>query len=875
MRDLPAGTVTFLFSDIEGSTRLLGELGAELYAEALAGHRRLMREAFTAHGGVEVDTEGDAFFVAFPDAAGALAAAGDAQAALAGGPVRVRMGVHTGTPLVTAEGYVGIDVHRGARVMSAGHGGQVLISEATCEQLDGAVALTDLGLHRLKDLSEPQRLWQLGATEFPPLKTLYQTNLPLQPTPLVGREAELAELLELSAGSRLVTLTGAGGSGKTRLALQASAELVDGFKDGVWWVSLGALRDPALVEPTIAQTVGAKNGLVEHMRSRRTLLLLDNFEQLLGAATVVADLLREAPGLQVLATSRERLRVAGEQEYPVPPMVPDEALALFAARARELTSDFVPDETVGEICRRLDGLPLAVELAAARIKVLRPEQILARLGRSLDLLTAGARDAPERQQTLRATIDWSYELLDQVEKGLVARLAVFAASFDLDAAEAVADADIDALAALVDKSLLLRRPGPHGDSRLLMPETVREYASERLEARADAADVHRRHCEHYHALARRIEPDLFTHREAESLPRLDIEVDNLRAALDWSLVHDPLQALDLVGALTSFWTARNAFGEGLARIEVALAAAGDDAPASSRGNALTGRAFLVANAGSIFDREGSVKRARASAVEALALFREIGDHSGAGYSLMAQAWLEQGESMPQRRRLAFAEQAVHCAREAGDSRLAAMALSERALALPPEQAGEELERAAKALREVGDTFNLVMLYRNAAHTAIKSGSAEQAGPLLERAVALARGLQDPDDLMLEPPTEGLYALFVGDLDRAQAAFEEQLRFSLEHALPAKAPGPLAGVAAIAARREQDQRAAQLLGAAAAIGPIDDADVVRQLDDRFFMPARARLREPPWDEALAAGARLSFEEVIALALEPDEQSVPER
>ena len=338
--DLPTGTVTFLFSDIEGSTRLLHDLGPEGYAAVLAEHRGRMREVFAAHGGVEVDTQGDAFFVAFPETAGALAAAGQAQRALADGPIRVRMGIHSGKPLLTAEGYVGIDVHQGARVMSAGHGGQVLLSEAARALLDSPVELRDLGEHRLKDLTAAQRLYQLGDEQFPPLKTLHQVNLPVQPTPLVGRRHELDQILELLSEARLVTLTGAGGSGKTRLALQAAAELVEVYPEGVWWVSLAALRDPALVESTICQVVGAKDGLAEHLRGRKALLLLDNFEHLLEAAPHVGGLLSEAPDLRILATSRERLGLAAEHEYPVPTLVPAEAVALFTARARQFQPDF-------------------------------------------------------------------------------------------------------------------------------------------------------------------------------------------------------------------------------------------------------------------------------------------------------------------------------------------------------------------------------------------------------------------------------------------------------------------------------------------------------------------------------------------------------
>jgi predicted ATPase/class 3 adenylate cyclase len=557
VRQLPTGTVTFLFSDIEGSTRLLDDLGPEGYASVLAEHRRRMRRVFASHGGVEVDTQGDAFFVAFPAAPDALAAGAEAQRAMADLPVRVRIGLHSGQPLVTEEGYVGIDVHRAARVMSAGHGGQVLVSDATVEFLD-ADGLIDLGLHRLKDLTEPQRLWQLGGGEFPPLKTLYQTNLPVQPTPLVGREAELARVLELLEGARLVTLTGAGGSGKTRLALQAAAELTDQFRDGVWWISLAALRDPKLVAPTIAQTVGAKDGLADYLRGKTALLLVDNFEQVLDAAAVISSLLAEAADVRVLATSRERLGLAAEQEYPVPTLVPGEAVALFTARARQLTPGFAPSDAVVEICQRLDGLPLAIELAAARVKVLRPAEILERLDRSLLALTGGPRDAPERQRTLRATIEWSYNLLEEAERELFARMSVFAGSFDLDGVAAVCQADLDLVAALVEKSLLRRTE----EGRFFMLETIREYAAERLETTGEADDLHRRHAAWVLALVERADLRIRGSDQASWLDRLEREMDNIRAALAWSLDGlEPDIGLRLCATLGLFAFQRDYFAE--------------------------------------------------------------------------------------------------------------------------------------------------------------------------------------------------------------------------------------------------------------------------------------------------------------------------
>jgi class 3 adenylate cyclase len=414
--ELPTGTVTLLFSDVEGSTTLLHELGAEAYADALAEHRRIVRAACAAEGGVEVDTQGDAFFFAFRSAPAALAAAQAVTGAFAAGRIRVRIGVHTGTPLVTEEGYVGDDVHLAARVGASGHGGQVVLSQTTRELVDG-LQLTDLGEHRLKDIPGAVSIFQLGSERFPPLKTISNTNLPRPASSFIGRERELRELLAAIRSARLVTLTGPGGSGKTRLALDAAATLVPDYKAGVFWVGLATLRDPALVSETIGQTLGAKNGLAEHIGERELLLLLDNLEQVIEAAPQLPALLSACANLTVLVTSRELLRVQGEVEYAVPPLASPEAVTLFCERSR-----LEPSDEIAELCARLDELPLAVELAAARAKALSPRQILERLSQRLDLLEGG-RDADPRQQTLRATIDWSYDLLSEEEQRVVRALS--------------------------------------------------------------------------------------------------------------------------------------------------------------------------------------------------------------------------------------------------------------------------------------------------------------------------------------------------------------------------------------------------------------------------------------------------------------------
>ena len=618
MSVLPTGTVTFLFTDIEGSTRLLAELGNR-YASVLAEHHRLMRESFATHGGVEVDTAGDAFFVAFGRASDAVAAAAAAQEALAPTGLRVRMGIHTGEPLVTETGYVGMDVHRGARVMAAGHGGQVLISQATRQLLDAAFDLVDLGEHRLKDLSAPQRLYQLGRGEFPRLKTLHQTNLPIQPTPLVGREGELVQVKQLLEGNRLVTLLGPGGSGKTRLALQVAADAVESFEDGVFWVPLQAVADPALVESAIAQAVGADDGLAGYLERRAALLLLDNLEQVVDCAPKLGSLLANSPRLTILATSREPLRVAGEHRFPVEPLPVDEAVTLFLERAQAVESGLIPDQSVVEICRRLDGLPLAIELAAARVSLLPPTELLGRLDRALPLLTGGPRDAPERQQTLRATIEWSHELLEEDERRLFRRLAVFAGSFDLGAALAICEADLDTVQSLVEKSLVRR----WGSGRFGMLETIHEYARERLSAAAEP-ELGRRHAEYFLQVAKaaNLSADALELGQRHGLALA--EQDNLRRALEWSAANDPELGVRVAVALESFWMTVDP-NEGRQRLEALLARAPalDPRLRAQALRALGGTRYIV----------GEFEAGVSLYEEALAGFEEVGDEAAVSHML--------------------------------------------------------------------------------------------------------------------------------------------------------------------------------------------------------------------------------------------------
>jgi predicted ATPase len=570
--ELPTGTVTFLFTDIEGSTRLLQELGDD-YADVLAEHRRLLRESWERHDGVEVDTQGDAFFIAFARASDAVAAAADAQGTLASTPVRVRMGLHTGEPIRGEEGYVGMAVHRAARIAAAGHGGQVLLSRATAD-LAGA-DVRDLGLHRLKDLSAPERIFQLGTDHFPPLKTLHETNLPVPATPFLGREQEVDHVAGLLRRPeiRLVTLTGTGGSGKTRLALQAAAAAADDYGHGVWWVPLSSLVDPALVDAVASQALGSEDQLADAVGDKRLLLVLDNFEHLVDAAPIVAETIVSCPHLSVLVTSREPLHIDGEWEFAVDPLRERDAIALFVQRATAVRSDFTANGEVLEICRCLDCLPLAIELAAARVKVLELPALLQRLEQRLPLLAGGSRSAPERQRTLRATIAWSYELLTAEEQATFANLAVFAGGCTLEAAEEICDAGVDAIASLVDKSLIR-----HSGDRYWMLQTIREYAYELLEDSRGAGAVRDRHAEHYLALAELANTEGFE----KSWRRFQPENDNVRAALDHLRDRGPSQYLQLAGALGDFWDWTCQFAEGAQRLDDALDLARDDGPNTAR-----------------------------------------------------------------------------------------------------------------------------------------------------------------------------------------------------------------------------------------------------------------------------------------------------
>lgn len=616
MMDLPRGTVTFLFTDVEGSTRLLQDLGSG-YADVLAEHRRKLRAAVADHGGVEVDTQGDAFFVAFARAWDAVEAAMAAQRSLEEGPLRVRMGIHTGEPLVTDEGYVGIDVHRAARIASCGHGGQILVSKSARDLLAG-LAFVDLGEHRLKDLTRPERLFQVGEGRYPPLKSLNRVNLPVATTPLIGRTAELEELSELVRTSRVVTITGAGGSGKTRLALQVAAELVEEFAGGVHFVALAALRQPQLVGAQIVAAVGASG--IEELADLEALFVLDNAEHLLAAASDLSALLGSTRAARLLVTSRAPLRIAGEREYALDVLSASDAVAFFVDRARAVRADFVPDAAVEELCDRLDRLPLALELAAARVRSREPQMLLERLDRRLPLLVAGRRDAPERQRTLSATIDWSYGLLTTEARRAFQALAVFVESFSLEAAELVANVEPGQVDDLVEVSLLKPLPG----GRYLMLQTVREYAFARLHEIGEQDELQRRHAAFFTELAERSYEARYD-PAAGALRRLGTAYGNLRSALDWTGQNEPPLLVQLAGALGWFYQSTARIAEGRKYLDAALAT--DVAPSRLRARACR-------SAGALRRAAGELEEAGLLLEEAHRLGRELNDTDEIAATLM-------------------------------------------------------------------------------------------------------------------------------------------------------------------------------------------------------------------------------------------------
>ena len=770
MGELPTGTVTFLFTDIEGSTRMLQALGGR-WPSILEDHNRLLRGAIRDAGGIDLRTEGDSFFAVFQSAPAAVAAAVEAQRALAAHPwpddarIRVRMGMHTGEGAVGGDDYIGLDVHRAARIAATGHGGQVLVSSTTSElvrtELPDGVGLRDLGQHRLKDLARPERIYQLTIdglpAEFPSIRSLETpTNLPAQRTSFVGREREVAQVKELLKGPGLLTLTGPGGSGKTRLALRAAAELLDEYRDGVFLVELEPITDPRLVPSTVAGAIGARSEgvrpvletLKDHLRDREMLLVLDNFEQVIEGAPITADLLASSPRMRIRVTSREPLHVTGEQELAVPPLdlpapgeAPSletvaryEAVALFVQRAKAVDPTFQLTEAIApvvvDLCLRLDGLPLAIELAASRVKVLSPRSILERMERRLELLTGGPVDLPARQRTLREAIAWSYDLLDDPERALFRRLSAFARGWTLEAAESVASPGaelgrdvLELLGSLLDKSLIQRVATSSETIRFRMLETIREFGSEQLEAAGEAEATRDRHSAFFLAAADAAESHLRGVEQKQWLDELELDHDNLRAALRRSIqARDATTGLRLVAALWRFWHIHGHLDEGrrLAEEVLALPTAAGRTTERARGlTALGGLAYW----------QEDLPAFRRAYEEALAIAREIGDRSAEAEGIYNLAYAPAYEGdLPLA--VTMIEQAREMFAELGLRRGVADTLWILGIAARLEgDLGRSRELAEESLRihrEGGDRFGATDALHTLGRTALAQGDLETA-----------------------------------------------------------------------------------------------------------------------------------------------------
>lgn len=871
MSKQPAGTITFIFTDIQGSTRLW-EQYPEAMNTALARHDAILREAVLSHQGYVVKMRGDGIHAAFTTTQDAISAVLDAEHALRAEPwgetgrLRVRYAMHAGTVQARDGDYFGPPVNRAARLLSAGHGDQVLLSlaaeELVCDDLPGGTSLLDLGEHRLKDLTRPERIFQLVIpglpAEFPPLLTLdaHPTNLPVQPTPLIGREKQIDVLKQLlDSRARLVTLTGPGGVGKTRLGLQAAADLCDSFEDGVYWVNLAPLLDPSLVISTITQVLGVMESgsqsllesLKEFIRPKKMLLLLDNFEQVIAAAPQVADLLYVSAPLRILVTSREPLRLRGEHEFPVAPLaLPDlkqvrnqaepaaaisqyAAVALFIQTALAVKPDFAVTNqnalAVAEICVRLDGLPLAIELAAARSKLLSPQAILARMQSSLAFLTSGARDLPARHQALRSTIAWSYDLLGDSAKKLFRRLAVFAGGWTLEAAEAVCnvagDLNVDVLdemESLLDNSLLTQSIGEDGEMRFGMLETIREYAMERLLESGEIDHLRQRQAQFYLALIEQAEPELIASDQARWVNRLNTEHGNIRAVLTWSQQHAVELGLKLCGSIWHFWDMRSFIGEGRSWLETFIAQS--PPPTAARGKALQ-----AANVFAVY--QGEYETAQAHMEEALSIFQQLGDQQG-----IATAFNELG---------VIARYRGECA--------AARQLFEQSLAIK---------------RELGNEWLIANSVMNLGLIASDQSDYASAYRLHQESLAIYRALDEKHGIAMASGNLGHVAMHLGRLDEARVWQAESLQLFKEVGDNDGLTECLERLAMLANANANFRRAAQLFGAASvlrkeagtSLAPVEQAEC-----DGALNATHAQLDAATFDTAWAEGQAMTMEQIV--------------
>jgi predicted ATPase len=887
----------------------------------LEEQQRLLRGIFNEHGGHEVDTQGDSFFVAFPLAREAVAAAVAAQRTITshswahGAQVRIRMGLHTGEGLLAGDDYVGLDVHRTARITAAGHGGQILVSHATRglieHDLPDGVELLDLGAHRLKDLQRPEHIFQVThpdlPSRFPPLRSLdaMPNNLPVQLTTFIGREREMAEIKRLLSTVRLVTLHGPGGAGKTRLAMQVAADLFDWYHDGVWLVELAPVADPGLVPQTVASALGLREParvvtevLNDFLATRALLLVLDNCEQVLKASADLSTmLLRSCPQLSILATSRESLGVPGEVIFNVPSLaLPDPehapspetasqyaAIRLFVERATlyrpEFTVTTLNVQAVSEICRRLDGIPLAIELAAARIKILSAEQIAARLEDRFRLLAAGPRGGLPHHQTLQAAMDWSYDLLSDAERTLFRRLAVFIGGFTLEAAEGVcADQSIetlnvlDLLARLVDKSLVTVDEAGASGVRYHLLETVRQYALDRLRASGEIDSLRARHRDFLLSFAERAEPELQGPRQKDWLDQLEAEHDNFRAALEWSRL-DPGGSdagLRLAGALSWLWEVRGYWAEGRAWLMDILSRTGDSSTAA-RVKALNAAASLTM-------RQGDFAQVEALTNESLALSRQLGDRRGTASCLVILG-VQACHMENYREAESLSGEGLSLSQEVGDNWGTAWAQS--ILGIVARTKGDHakarvlLEESLARLRALGNTWAVAIILVNLGLLTRDEGDYMQAASLYEEALALFRQLGDKAHIAYTELNLGIVASAVGNYEQAGALYQDTLALRKELQDKRGIPTAVLALACAATGVRQFKRAAILFGAAEAMREATGASIPPIFKDEYERRVAVTsdaLGDAEFRADWSVGRRMSAEAAIEFARVESRQEV---
>jgi predicted ATPase len=835
-----------------------------------------------------VDTAGDGFLVAFGQASSALAAADEAQRCLREadwphGPVRVRMGVHSGEATLEDGRYVGLSVHRAARICAAGHGGQVVVSQSAVDLCDEMPTLNvrQLGLHRLKDLPEPQALYQLeaaGATiEFPPLRSMNNSNLPAPAYPLLGREAELeqARTFILEDERRLVTVTGAGGTGKTRFALEVALDLVGEFPDGVYFVPLTPVAEADGVVGAIVAALGVLERpgreplaiLREHLAARRLLLLVDNVEHLITAAPVLADLLAAAPRVTMLATSREPLRVGPECELPLDPLVEDAAVELFLARVRNSLPGFdeaAKSEQVLEICRSVDCLPLALELAAARVKLLGIDELLIALDHRLEVLRGARRDVPARQRTLRSTIEWSYELLSAEERRVCADLAIFADGASVAAAVEVCRTDFDLLGSLLDKSLVRRREAG-GEPRIWLLQTIREFGQERLEAEGRLDEARNRHLAYYSALAVEAAPELWRRDQMRWLQRLDRERDNIRAALTHGLLEegDVEEGARLAAALQDYWDIRGHYDDGMTWLTTALGRKDELTPLTAARVAtgaavIRGRTLQTANVVDLLTEAGET-------------FRMLGALSDEvrARGLLA-SWLA-GRAEPDLRTHAQEEaaRAREAAAEAGDEVALYEATADSALValfVDPVEAHALSLSALRMCEERGDRRNASIILANLGGEAADTGDTKTAEGYFARAAAIAREFDDVMVLAASLSALAMFELLDEGVEAALPSLREAVRLARDHGYAD--PDCLAAAALVAAQSGDAERAAMLLGAVERLMSLRTYSDRSPVSDEAMSRARAAAAYAVDERALsaaeAAGKELSLSAAVELA-----------